>query len=176
MRTLLIIISFFAYLNLNGQTIASFVFYDACNESVIDLPYFINDFESDSTMRVEAGHSIGLTPKYYQIEVQITWNEMFTSFWFDLYMDEQPRTDTLYLQKARFYGPTILHPPPEEFKHYCCEELCNGTVEEVDANGITRFKGRFRNGKPISNLKYFNSAGERIRTEVYVDGQLKRIK
>mgnify|MGYP000224071666 CR=1 FL=1 len=176
MRTLLTIISTFMFLNSNGQTNVSFVFYDACNESVIELPYFVNDFESDTTIRVAAGQSISLTPNYYQVEVVMIWNEMITNFWFDLEIDEQLRTDTLYLQKARFYGPTYLHAPPEEFKHYCCGELCNGKVEELDSNSLTRFKGRFRNGRPTSNLKYYNSSGELTRTEVYENGQLERIK
>lgn len=176
MRTLLTIIFAFYFLNSNGQTKTSIVFYDACKESVVELPFFVHQFKPDTTIKVDEGQSILLTPNYYQIEVQMTWDEMLTGFWFDLYINEQPRTDTMYLQTARFYGPVVLHPAPEEFKHYCCDELCDGLIEELDSNGVTRFKGRFRKGKPTSNLKYYNSNGEKIRTDVYVDGQLERIK
>ena len=176
MRTLLTIILTFYFLNSNGQTKTSIVFYDACKESIVELPYFVHQFKPDTSIKVDAGQPINLTPNYYQVEVQITWNEMLTNFWFDLEIDEQPRTDTLYLQMSRFYGPTYLHAPPEEFKHYCCGELCDGKIEEQDSYGVTRFKGRFRSGKPTSNLKYYNSSGELTRTEVYVSGQLERIK
>ena len=177
MRTLLIVISSFAFLNSNGQTNASFVFFDACEESVVELPFELWNVKIDTTIQVAAGQSIQLEQGYYQVQLDMLWNDMRTSFWFEIYTNNEPvRTDTLFLQKARFYGPTYLHAPPEEFKHYCCNELCDGTVEEVDLNGVTRFKGRFRKGKPTSNLKHFSSSGERTRTEVYVNGQLERIK
>ena len=175
MRILLIIILTFFCLNLNGQSNARFVFFDACNNEVLELPYELWT-GNDSTIRVKAGETIELQPNYYQLHLQMTWNEKLTGFHFDIITNDENRIDTLYLQQARFYGPTHLHAPPEKFKHYCCKELCNGTVKEVDPNGVTRFKGRFRNGIPISNLKYYNKSGELIRTEVYRKGNLQRIK
>jgi len=117
-----------------------------------------------------------LEPGYYQAQLELNWNEMQTGFFFDIYMKNQDRRDTLYLQQARFYGPMSLHEPSEQYKHYCCDEPCNGFIIDIDSNGIIRFEGRFMKGKPMSNLKYYNSSGERTRTEVYIEGQLKRIK
>jgi hypothetical protein len=173
----ILIISTFAFFTSKGQTNASFVFYDACEEAVVELPFEIWKVKIDTTIQIDVRQSIQLEQGYYQVQVDMNWNEMRTTFWFDIYTNNEPtRTDTLFLQKTRFYGPTYLHAPPEEFKHYYCKNLCEGTIEEVDSNGITRFKGRFMNGRPTSNLKYYNSSGKRTRTEIYVDGQLERIK
>ncbi|NMM47649.1 toxin-antitoxin system YwqK family antitoxin [Marinigracilibium pacificum] len=176
MKTLFTFILAVIFLNTFGQSNVSYLFYDACTQKVIEPPYFIHDFESDTSIIVEKRKSIDLASNYYQIEAQMNRNEMLTSFWFDLYLYEQSITDTLYLQKPRFFGPKTIHPKPEEFKYYCCGELCNGTIEEIDTNGIIRFKGQFSNGIPTSNLKYYNSTGHLFRTEVYVNGQLERIK
>ena len=143
---------------------------------MLELPFKVTSFKPDSSVNVEANGSIILSPNYYQVETDMIWNEMYTSFNYDLYMNEQGRSDTLFLQTARFYGPMVLHADPEQFKHYCCSELCNGLVEDIDSKGTTRFKGKFRKGKPTGNLKYYNSSGELIRTEVYSEGQLQRIK
>ncbi|MDH5603643.1 MAG: hypothetical protein OEY51_06880 [Cyclobacteriaceae bacterium] len=177
MKTLLTIILTFIFFNSNGQSSVSFVFYDACVGKVVELPYKLWNGQTDSTIQISSGQSIQLEPGYYQVQLDIIWNEMYSGLWFDIYFNNEPtEIDTLFLQTPRFFGPTYLHAPPEEFKHYCCDELCNGKIEEIDNNGVTRFKGRFRNGQPIGNLKYYSSNGELTRTEVYVKGQLERIK
>jgi antitoxin component YwqK of YwqJK toxin-antitoxin module len=143
---------------------------------VVELPYKIWNGQADTTIELSAGQSIQLESGYYQVQLDMTWNEMLTGFTFDIYGEDKQRTDTLFLQQARFYGPIVLHAPPEQFKHYCCEKLCDGKIEEVDSNGVIRFKGKFNKGTPTSNLKYFNQSGQLVKTEVYIDGQLERIK
>ena len=162
-------------MSLFGQTESKFVFFDACKNQVLELPYELWT-GSDSTIQIDVGQTIELEPNYYQLHVQMDWNEKLTGFYFDLIIDQKQRVDTLYLQKSRFYGPTYLHPPPDEFKYYCCDKICDGTIIESDSNGVIRFRGKFKNGIPISNLKYYNKYGKRIRKEVYVNGNLKRIK
>jgi len=144
-----------SHLNVLGQSESKFVFFDACENKVLELPYELWN-GPDTTINVKAGQTIHLKPNYYQLHVDMIWEEMITGFFFDLIIDQQQRTDTLYLQKSRFYGPTYLHPPPDEFKHYCCDELCDGTIVEYDSNGVIRFRGKFEKGVPISNLKYYN--------------------
>lgn len=161
---------------LSGQSKATFVFYDACTSEILELSYSVSTFKPDSAIKSDVENSVYLSPNYYQLETDITWNEMYTVFTFDVYMNEQERSDTLFLQSARFFGPTYLHAPPEEFRHYCCGELCNGLIEDIDYNGVTRFEGNFKNGLPTRNLKYYNSSGKRINTEIYVGGQFVRNK
>ena len=153
------------------------MFFDACKNKVLELPFELWIGE-DSTIQVSAGESIELLPNnYYHLSVNMTWNEMLTGFFFNIYTENQDKIDTFYLQKSRFFGPTYLHAPPEEFKHFCCDKLCDGSISETDSNGIIRFRGKFKNGIPMSNLKFYNKLGERIKTEVYdKNGNLKRIK
>lgn len=161
MRILFTLISTFYLLSANSQTKTSILFYDACEESVVELPYVVHYFDQDTTIWVEAGESINLPDNYYQIEVQMIWNEMLTSFFSDYYKGEQHQIDTLFLEKTRFFGPMSIHPDPKEFKYYCCTELCNGVIEEFDPKGKLRFRGRFKNGRAISKLKYYNSSGKK---------------
>ncbi|NME71256.1 toxin-antitoxin system YwqK family antitoxin [Flammeovirga aprica] len=177
MKALFILIFTFCSFNLLAQSKSKFLFFDACKDEVLELPYELWLVKEDSTIIVDAGEAIELATNYYQLQLYMTSEDFLTSFYFDIIIDQEQKNDTLYLHKTRLWGPTYLHAPTEEFKFYCCGKLCNGLIEEYDSNGVVRFKGRFENGVPTRNLKYYNEFGNLIQKEVYDDkGNLKRIK
>lgn len=151
-----------------------YVFFDPCSKQILELDYQIWISNSDSTMEVKAGKSIKLEDDSFLLSTQLKSekNDWIAAFYFNI--NNLNENDTLYLHEMRAMWNGLLHPQKEEY--YLCESKCIGTIKEVDSDGIVRSIGKFENGVPKSNIKFFNRYGKLERTLVYKNGNLKKIK
>ncbi|MEO1053087.1 MAG: hypothetical protein AAFX87_20805 [Bacteroidota bacterium] len=159
---------------LYAQKESRFVFYNPCNEQTIELNYEL--WYPDSTIQIAAGQLVNLDQEYYLLSTQLksNINDWIATFDFDIYTKNIGTIDTLYLYELRSMWNGLLHPQKVEF--YFCDQKCNGKIEERDSNGVLRATGKFKNGIPESNIKFFDEQGNLESKWIYANGKLQRIK
>lgn len=170
MQILLIGISFIAI----SQNKCRIVFFDSCSEETLDLEYQL--WYYDSTIKVNQGESVLLNQDWYLLSVEFRSHDSdwISTFNFDIYPEKINTIDTLYLSKLRQKWNGLLH--PQEVNFYFCESPCSGEIKEIDANGTLRAHGKFKDGSPIKNIKYFDKKGKLKEKWIYRNGNLITIK
>ena len=173
MKTLFAILAILVAFQIYGQSKAKITFYDACKGETVSLPYELWSMD-DSLISVEARKKVKLPAGFYQLSVAKNWKNLTTTFYFNITIEKEQKklSETLYLGRVRLYGPAYITNTENQFVHYQCEALCNGLIEDFDQNGVLRFKGWFKNGIPVTNLKYYDKEGKLTQTHVYEHGKL----
>lgn len=79
--------------------------------------------------------------------------------------DYKLKIDTISTPTINFKIETTSQPKLSGF--YCCDTLCNGDYIDYYLNGNIRIEGKFKQGRAIGVVKYYNRKGGLIEGKVY---------
>ena len=157
---------------LQAQTEVEFKFFDSCQDSVISLDYEL--YSDDTIIHSNKSFASVKSDGFYSLSVAVERDEMICYKSYQMLINDNYRTDTLYLNKIALCNSGALH--AQDNYYYNCAERCQGTQIELDASQTVRLKGKFVNGWPTGKLRYFDEQGNLVATEIHRNGKLIKIK
>jgi hypothetical protein len=168
MKKLLTLLLSFAVSIALGQIRISYIFRDACNDSLLTTPYEL--FQPNNTKNYfSSGKDLILDSAGLYIFSMNIWrhdkNLQFTTNKF--YQKGKTYIDTIYIPKF-LPKRNALH---ERTIIYCfCNLKANGIVKDVYKNGVIRMEGNFLHGIPISDIKFYDINGNLVKKDIYKSG------
>ena len=173
MKIVSFIILAFINISVFGQSVEFKLYLSSdCNDSIIQADYYEMQNINDSTEQYKSD-SIGMCilpdTGYYKILIVGSFAEH------DRYIHINNRVNQSYTIKAfsinECYNPTTR---PDFYGYCCCGEKCEGLKVDYYSNGKKRIEGKFKDGKPIGELKFYYPSGNLKRVENYNEKGEKR--
>lgn len=157
----LISLSLFAY----GQTDVAIVFYDECNDTIVNLKYEMwNVTDPNITKSSTNSHLTIEKSGMYIVSSGIERDNLTSLFSFIIPIEGESFSDTLEIPSISFSVSGGLH---DRFWIYQnCDKKCEGTETDFYRNGNKQIEGIFVKGKP-SELTTYRTDGSTEIKEFY---------
>jgi hypothetical protein len=175
MKILFILLLSFTGYNSQGQIKVSYTFRDACNDSLIKIPYVLFQPGNSKSYRLPMKNLILDSPGVYTFGASICRSGEDMIFRMEkFYNTGKTYADTIFIPRLLPWDYFGMYEGYNVF--YFCGSRASGLIKDYYQNGVIRMEGSFLNGVPKSDIKYYNVNGRLVKKEIYRSGQFIELK